>query len=124
MLSTSLHFGSVEIFLPSDARGKRLPKRLLRLKTTSRTLTSTRRPVLHRQGLSGPSEISMPEFEQRDSDQPIYHVMPRDGWLNGNEAGSSTLGFLLQATQRAYDCVCGFVADPNGPIYFSGRYHM
>ena len=31
-----------------------------------------------------------------DPDKPWYHVMPRSGWLN----------------------------DPNGPIWYKGRYHM
>ncbi len=31
-----------------------------------------------------------------DPDKPWYHVMPRSGWLN----------------------------DPNGPIYYKGKYHM
>jgi hypothetical protein len=33
---------------------------------------------------------------QLDPDKPWFHVMPRDGWLN----------------------------DPNGPIFYKGRYHM
>ena len=32
----------------------------------------------------------------QDSNKPWFHVMPRTGWLN----------------------------DPNGPIYYKGRYHM
>ena len=33
---------------------------------------------------------------QLDPDKPWFHVMPRNGWLN----------------------------DPNGPIFYKGRYHM
>ncbi len=33
---------------------------------------------------------------QLDPDKPWYHVMPRSGWLN----------------------------DPNGPIFYKGKYHV
>jgi len=36
------------------------------------------------------------ESWQLDADKPWYHVMPRSGWLN----------------------------DPNGPIFYNGRYHV
>lgn len=36
------------------------------------------------------------ESWDKDPDKPWFHVMPREGWLN----------------------------DPNGPIFYKGRYHM
>ena len=44
----------------------------------------------------GAVRSSLGESWALDPDKPWYHVMPRTGWLN----------------------------DPNGPIFYKGRYHM
>lgn len=42
------------------------------------------------------SMLDLSEVAWRDPDKPSFHVMPRGGWMN----------------------------DPNGPIYYKGRYHL
>lgn len=42
------------------------------------------------------SMLDFSEVSRRDPDRPSFHVMPRGGWMN----------------------------DPNGPIYYRGRYHL
>lgn len=75
--------------------------------------------------------LDMANSLRHDPEKPVFHVMPRHGWVGLPDNGTTIILSLVQSLAEqevpylcVIKCMLMQINDPNGPVYYEGKYHV
>ena len=75
--------------------------------------------------------LDMANSLRHDPEKPVFHVMPRHGWVGlADNDTTITLALVESLAEQGFPylcvskCILMQINDPNGPVYYEGKYHV